>query len=72
MGTLAFAMTIGPNVQFFLPRLAVPAHPDDTGVTGGPGSDGSRVNDAGPVGGGGPGPGPGLSGGAGARAALDG
>jgi uncharacterized membrane protein YczE len=31
LGTLAFAMTIGPNVQFFLPRLAMAAHPDDDG-----------------------------------------
>lgn len=29
LGTLAFAVTIGPNVQFFLPRLTVPARPDD-------------------------------------------
>lgn len=57
VGTLAFAMTIGPNVQFFLPRLAVPAHPDDAAVA------------AGLLDGGGPGPGP--SGDTGTRAALD-
>lgn len=30
LGTVVFAVTIGPNVQFFLPRLTVPP-PDDDG-----------------------------------------
>ena len=29
IGTLAFALTIGPNVQFFLQRLTLPANPAD-------------------------------------------
>jgi uncharacterized membrane protein YczE len=37
LGTLAFALTIGPNVQYFLPRLAVPAPaPDDEAALGTP------------------------------------
>jgi uncharacterized membrane protein YczE len=31
LGTLAFALTIGPNVQLFLPRLTVRARPVDGG-----------------------------------------
>jgi uncharacterized membrane protein YczE len=33
-GTLAFALTIGPNVHYFLPRLTVRDRPDDTGPDG--------------------------------------
>jgi uncharacterized membrane protein YczE len=43
LGTVAFAVTIGPNVQVFLPRLAVPAPAgvaggDDGGSSGGAGA----------------------------------
>ncbi|HEX6425398.1 MAG TPA: hypothetical protein VFZ79_18065, partial [Acidimicrobiales bacterium] len=34
LGTLAFALTIGPNVQFFLPRLTVPARTAEATGTG--------------------------------------
>ncbi|HEX6567836.1 MAG TPA: hypothetical protein VF015_01680 [Acidimicrobiales bacterium] len=52
LGTLVFALTIGPNVQFFLPRLAVPAVPveravpavpDDRGAAGATPSGGAGV-----------------------------
>lgn len=34
LGTLAFALTIGPNVHWFLPRLAVPTTPPATSPPG--------------------------------------
>jgi uncharacterized membrane protein YczE len=34
VGTLAFALTIGPNVHYFLPRLAVPTTPPATTPAG--------------------------------------
>ena len=47
LGTLAFAVTIGPNVQFFLPRLTVPARPgDDVAETNAPQADAAFDADA--------------------------
>jgi hypothetical protein len=41
VGTLAFALTIGPNVQLFLPRLTVRDRPDGAVPDGtGPGGTG--------------------------------
>jgi uncharacterized membrane protein YczE len=49
-GTLAFALTIGPNVHFFLPRLTVRDRPDRAGPDGvppaGDPSGGARVRPA--------------------------
>jgi uncharacterized membrane protein YczE len=49
-GTLAFALTIGPNVHFFLPRLTVRDRADGTGPDGvpqaGEPSGGARVRPA--------------------------
>lgn len=45
LGTLAFALTIGPNVQLFLPRLTVRDRPDALSPDGPP-SGGARVRPA--------------------------
>lgn len=45
LGTVVFAVTIGPNVQFFLPRLTVPAPAGEGDADPAP-SDGTRVRPA--------------------------